>query len=98
MWAAAPDGNQTRKIYDAPQYSGGEQIIGWTAPDTFVVYTWQASGPQSPRLINVNTGAATPIELDMLKQDDWASLVWSPAAQRFYVVTYEHGVSSATLR
>ena len=97
VWAAAPDGSQTRKVYDAPQSSGGEQVIGWTAPDTFIVYTWQVSGPQSPRLINVNTGAATPIKLDMLKQGDWSSLVWATPAHRFYVTTFEHGVSSATL-
>ncbi|HZY41297.1 MAG TPA: hypothetical protein VFF59_04765, partial [Anaerolineae bacterium] len=97
VWAAAPDGSQTKKVYDAPQSSGGEQIIGWSAPDTFIVYTWQASGPLSPRLINVNTGAAAPLTLDMLKQGEWEHLVWATAAQRLFVTTFEQGVSGTTL-
>jgi Tol biopolymer transport system component len=87
VWAAAPDGNQTRKIYDAPQYSGGEQIIGWTAPDTFIAYTWRTMGPTAVREINVNTGAATPIELAILTQGDWIDLVWSSLAEQFYLYT-----------
>lgn len=97
VWAAAPDGSQTRKIYDATQASGGEQVIGWTAPDTFIAYSWQVSGPQNLRLINVNTGASVPIKLDILQQGAWESLMWATNAQRFYAATFEHGVSSATL-
>ncbi len=57
VWAAAPDGSGTRKLYDATS-SGDEVFVTWVAPDTFLVYSWSASGLQNVRLINLNTGTA----------------------------------------
>jgi hypothetical protein len=97
MWAAAPDGNNTKKLYDAPETSGGENVIGWTAPDTFIVYTWGADHPKDARAVNVNTGEATPIDLDVVKSGLWNDMVWSPAAERFYVTPFEGGIASVAL-
>jgi Tol biopolymer transport system component len=72
VWAAAPDGSQIRKIYDAPESSGGEIVTGWRADDTFAVYTWFVGGPQNPRFVNLDSGLVTLIysgTFDMLAID-----------------------------
>ncbi len=98
LWAAAPDGSQTKKLYDAPESTGGENVIGWRAPDTFDVYSFSEMGPQNPRSINVNTGAAKPINVDLLKSGEWGEVIWSPQAERFYLTQYsDQGVASVSL-
>ena len=97
LWAAAPDGSQTRKLYDAPESTGGENVIGWRAPDTFDVYSFSEMGPQPPRSVNVNTGATQPINVDVVKSGQWNDLIWSPATQCFYVALYEGGIAGIAL-
>jgi dipeptidyl aminopeptidase/acylaminoacyl peptidase len=59
VWAAAADGSAVHRLYNTDIYSGGEVFLGWSAPDTFVVYSQgQPADSTQLRLVNVNTGAA----------------------------------------
>jgi hypothetical protein len=68
VWAARPDGNEVKKVYATAADSGGEIFVGWTTPDTFIVYTWNAGGPREVRAVNVNTGDIQPLRsVDMFQ-------------------------------
>ncbi len=57
VWAAAPDGNNTRKLYDATS-SGGEVFVNWLSPEKFLVYSWTVMGWHNVRAVDLNTGKA----------------------------------------
>ena len=57
VWAAAPDGNTTRKLYDT-EWSGDEVFVEWLAPDQFLVYSWTPVGWRGVRAVDLNTGEA----------------------------------------
>jgi hypothetical protein len=76
VWAAAPDGNTTRKVYDAGA-SGDEVFVDWVTPDTFLVYSWTAVGWQNVRLVNLMTGEAQRVGPDFPVQ----TLAYDPATQ-----------------
>jgi hypothetical protein len=57
VWAAAPDGNTTRKLYDATS-SGDEVFVDWLAPEKFLVYSWTPRGWRNVRAVDLNTGEA----------------------------------------
>ncbi len=57
VWAAAPDGNTTRKLYDT-EWSGDEVFVEWLAPDQFLVYSWTEVGWRGVRGVNLSTGEA----------------------------------------
>jgi hypothetical protein len=60
VWAAAPDGNNTRKLYDTTS-SGDEVFVDWIAPDQFLVYSWTPVGWRNVRIVDLNTGEAQSI-------------------------------------
>jgi hypothetical protein len=54
MWAARADDSGVKSLY-TPN-SGDEVVIGWSAPDTFVVYSWSADcGKRTLRTFNVES-------------------------------------------
>lgn len=56
VWAAAADGSAVVTLYD-PSGSGAEEFIGWVAPDTFIVNSWDAGcGRRDLRAVNAETG------------------------------------------
>ena len=63
VWAAAPDGNTTRKLYDT-EWSGDEVFVEWLAPDAFIVYTWSPVGLQDARVFNLSKEEAQRIGPD----------------------------------
>jgi WD40 repeat protein len=82
VWAAAPDGSGSRKLYDA-EYSGDEVFVDWVSPDTFLVYSWTAIGLQNIRLVNLDSGEAQRIGPEFPVQ----ALAFDPESQtQLYVV------------
>jgi hypothetical protein len=77
VWAAAPDGSGNRKLYDAPEFSGGEDFIAWQASDTFLVDSWTVMGLQDIRLVNLATGEAQHVAPDYPVQ----ALAFDPISQ-----------------
>ncbi|NTU66016.1 MAG: hypothetical protein HGB05_22080, partial [Chloroflexi bacterium] len=63
VWAAAPDGSGTRKLYDT-EWSGDEVFVDWIAPDVFIVYTWSPLGLQDVRVFNLSKDEAQRIGPD----------------------------------
>lgn len=53
-WAAPAGGGRARRLYTTT--SSGEIWLGWTAPDTFGVYSFDQISPGKARLINLRTG------------------------------------------
>jgi hypothetical protein len=76
VWAAAPDGNTTRKLYDTT-FSGDEVFVDWLAPDKFLVYSWTPLGWRNVRAVDLNTGEAQPIG----PKFDVQTLAYDPATQ-----------------
>jgi hypothetical protein len=57
VWAARDDGSSVQLLY-APGQSGMETIVGWTAPGTFVVDSWDpACGRHNLRRVDAATGS-----------------------------------------
>jgi hypothetical protein len=61
VWAAAPDGNALRKVYDADLDI--HQIQGWLSPTTFVEQTLRYYGPYTHniRSVDILSGSSTPL-------------------------------------
>jgi hypothetical protein len=53
VWAAAPDGRGSRRLYDT-EWSGDEVFVDWITPDAFIVYTWTPIGLQDVRVFNLS--------------------------------------------
>ncbi len=62
-WAARADNAQVITLYEPSGGSGGEILVGWTANDTFAVYTVDVSagGNSNLRTVNIETGAAATL-------------------------------------
>jgi hypothetical protein len=78
VWAAAPDGSTTRKLYNAGD-SGDEVFVDWVMPDTFLVYSWTPMGWQNVRLVNLATGEAQRVGPDFPVQ----TLAYDPETQTY---------------
>lgn len=76
VWAAAPDGNTTRKVYDAGP-SGDEVFVEWVSSDALLVYSWTVVGWQNVRLVSLATGEAQRIGPDFPIQ----TLAYDPVSQ-----------------
>jgi WD40 repeat protein len=59
VWAAKADNSGVVTLYEPDEDSGGEVLLGWTADDTFAVFTVDVSagGSSDLRTVNVDTGA-----------------------------------------
>lgn len=67
MWAVRADGSEGHQISD-PVGSNEEQLVGWIAPDTVVVYSSEIEcGPFNLRAVNVNTGSVQVIWADTFR-------------------------------
>jgi hypothetical protein len=76
VWAAAPDGNTTRKLYNVTS-SGDEVFMDWLAPDKFLMYSWTPMGWRNVRAVDLNTGEAQPIG----PKFDVQTLAYDPTTQ-----------------
>jgi hypothetical protein len=55
VYAARADGRGAFSLYDIPQYSGNEELLGWLDTDTAVMRSWFATcGPSNLRLVNLS--------------------------------------------
>jgi hypothetical protein len=76
VWAARADGSAVVSLYKP--YSGDEVILGWTAPDTFAVYSFDAScSYRNFRLFNIETRTET-----VLWKNYFTSAALDPASGR----------------
>ncbi len=74
VWAARADGSEVKSLY-TPN-SGDEVVIGWSAPDTFVVYSWSADcGTRSLRTFNVESN-----QVGLLWEDYFNYVALDPAS------------------
>ncbi|NIM96411.1 MAG: hypothetical protein GTO18_22150 [Anaerolineales bacterium] len=56
FWAASADGSGFNSLFEPSEISGDEIVVGWNAPDTFVMFTWSQMGNRDLRSVNVETG------------------------------------------
>jgi Tol biopolymer transport system component len=57
IWSARADDSGVKELYDIPDDSGDEIIVGWSSPSRFLVYTWSAyCGPANLRSYDLRTG------------------------------------------
>jgi hypothetical protein len=85
VWAAAPDGNTTRKLYDT-EWSGDEVFVEWITPEKFLVYSWTEVGWRDVRVVDLNTGEAQRIGPEFEVQ----TLAYDPETQTqlYYVADF----------
>ncbi|MBN1889497.1 MAG: PD40 domain-containing protein [Thermoflexales bacterium] len=74
MWAARADGSEVKSLYTPS--SGDEVVIGWSAPDTFVVYSWSSDcGARTLRTFNVESS-----QVGLLWEDYFNEVALDPAS------------------
>lgn len=74
VWLAPADGAPVQEVY-APEGSGGEIWVGWSDPDTLVVYSFSAvCGFENLRTVDVRSG-----EPRVLWSSAFADLAFDPA-------------------
>jgi hypothetical protein len=56
VWAVRADSSGVDRLYTPDELSGGEELIGWMAPDTFVVSRSGVCPGSNLRSVNLSTG------------------------------------------
>jgi hypothetical protein len=53
IWAAAADNSGVKTLYPVPGDSGGENLVAWAAPETFVVWTFNICANKNLRTYDI---------------------------------------------
>lgn len=86
-WVAPAAGGRVRRLYTTN--SGGEIWLGWTAPDTLGVYSFDEIAPGKARLVNTRTGRSRT-----LYAGTFAEAALAPdAALAFIATSYDQRLS-----
>jgi len=74
IWLAAADDSGVEELYDVPERSGSEVLLGWLDEETLLVHSWFMNcGSKDLRTYNTNTGETEIIWPDFFQTVRFAS-------------------------